>query len=203
LSIGERIRAVRKAAGLSQEEVARRGGVSLNIVNRLERGVVQDPHYSTLVGVAKGLDVRVDELTGETDVTGKAGASTGTEPEDIAAILVRLGSPTLYLGDAELPDKLMEASVPEALAISRAVRREVALLRPELRRRFAVAEEGSVDYMHANLLWETAGVRGLAVRWALRTKQGLIPVPIAGRSEEREEIEEEAKELDLALAGAR
>ena len=38
-NLGERVRAVRKARDLSQEALAREAGVSLNLVNKLERGV--------------------------------------------------------------------------------------------------------------------------------------------------------------------
>jgi DNA-binding XRE family transcriptional regulator len=65
VSIGERVRAGRKALNLSQEEVARRAGVSLNQVNRLERGEIVDPHYSTLAGLATALDMQISELVGE------------------------------------------------------------------------------------------------------------------------------------------
>lgn len=65
MSIGDKVRATRKAAGISQEEVARRAGVSLNVINRLERGVILDPHYSTLRGIASALGVPVEDLVRE------------------------------------------------------------------------------------------------------------------------------------------
>jgi transcriptional regulator with XRE-family HTH domain len=74
VSIGDKIRATRKAAGISQEEVARRAGVSLNVINRLERGVILDPHYSTLRGIASALGVPVEDLVREPALAGKAEA---------------------------------------------------------------------------------------------------------------------------------
>jgi transcriptional regulator with XRE-family HTH domain len=65
VSIGDKVRATRKAAGISQEEVARRAGVSLNVINRLERSVILDPHYSTLRGIARALGVPVEDLVSE------------------------------------------------------------------------------------------------------------------------------------------
>jgi transcriptional regulator with XRE-family HTH domain len=65
VTIGDKVRATRKAAGISQEEVARRAGVSLNVINRLERGVITDPHYSTLRGLARALNMPVEELVAE------------------------------------------------------------------------------------------------------------------------------------------
>jgi transcriptional regulator with XRE-family HTH domain len=74
VSIGDKVRATRKAAGISQEEVARRAGVSLNVINRLERGVILDPHYSTLRGIASALGVSVEDLVREPALAGKAEA---------------------------------------------------------------------------------------------------------------------------------
>lgn len=65
MSIGERVRARRQDLQLSQEEIARRAGVSLNQVNRLERGEITDPHFSTLRGLAKALGLPVEVLVKE------------------------------------------------------------------------------------------------------------------------------------------
>jgi transcriptional regulator with XRE-family HTH domain len=81
VSIGDKVRATRKAAGISQEEVARRAGVSLNVINRLERGVILDPHYSTLRGIASALGVPVEDLVREPALAGKAEAPK-TRPAD-------------------------------------------------------------------------------------------------------------------------
>jgi transcriptional regulator with XRE-family HTH domain len=62
LDIGARIRAARKEAGLSQEEVARRSGIGLKNVGDIERGTVTDPHFSTLLAIASAIDVRLEEL---------------------------------------------------------------------------------------------------------------------------------------------
>ena len=83
MSIGDKVRATRKAAGISQEEVARRAGVSLNVINRLERGVILDPHYSTLRGIARALGVPVEDLVREPAPAGKAEApETGQRNRD-------------------------------------------------------------------------------------------------------------------------
>jgi transcriptional regulator with XRE-family HTH domain len=77
VSIGERVRTGRKALHLSQEEVARRAGVSLNQVNRLERGEIVDPHFSTLAGLATALDMQISELVGELTVPLAEAPETG------------------------------------------------------------------------------------------------------------------------------
>ncbi len=60
--IGRAIRCIRVEKALTQEELARRAGVPLNRVGRIETGVVTDPHYSTLCRIAGGLGVPVREL---------------------------------------------------------------------------------------------------------------------------------------------
>jgi transcriptional regulator with XRE-family HTH domain len=65
VSIGDRIRVARKAAGLSQEELARRASMSLNGFADIERGHIEDPHYSSLNKIADGLGVSISELLEE------------------------------------------------------------------------------------------------------------------------------------------
>ncbi|PLS84027.1 MAG: hypothetical protein CYG60_20130 [Actinobacteria bacterium] len=62
MDIGKRVRTAREARGITQEELARRAGVPLNRVGRIETGAVTDPHYSTLSRIADGLGVSVAEL---------------------------------------------------------------------------------------------------------------------------------------------
>jgi transcriptional regulator with XRE-family HTH domain len=74
-NLGDHIRTLRKARGLSQEALARRADVSLNLVGKLELGMITNPHYTTLAGIARALDVRVEELVEpEASTTGKASA---------------------------------------------------------------------------------------------------------------------------------
>jgi transcriptional regulator with XRE-family HTH domain len=63
--LGKRVRARRQALNLSQEALARRADVSLNLINRVERGETRDPHISTLANIADALSVPVGELIGE------------------------------------------------------------------------------------------------------------------------------------------
>jgi len=63
--LGARVRAERKRLKLSQEALARRADVSMNVVARLERGVINDPHVTTLSAVAAALGVPVSTLLGE------------------------------------------------------------------------------------------------------------------------------------------
>src|SRR5215211_3251598 len=65
MTIGQTVRERRRARGLSQEQLGQRVGVTLSAIQRLESGRIQDPHYSTLSGIARALDTTVAELTGE------------------------------------------------------------------------------------------------------------------------------------------
>jgi transcriptional regulator with XRE-family HTH domain len=98
VDIGERIRSLRTARGLSQEEVARRTGIGLKSYGDLERGRTKDPHYSTLRGVARALGVRVEELIEEPAVP------LDEAPQKTA------------LADADPSSKLIEAEVLEEIA---------------------------------------------------------------------------------------
>jgi transcriptional regulator with XRE-family HTH domain len=65
VNIGDRIRITRKTAGLSQEEVARRAGLSLKGMGEIERGDIEDPHISSLAKIARALGVPVEALIKE------------------------------------------------------------------------------------------------------------------------------------------
>src|SRR5215211_7336013 len=91
-NLGENIRVARKARDLSQEAVARRANLSLNVVARIELGIITNPHYSTLSAIASALDTSVAELVGEkqpeVSTTGKVSAPPKpgpTEAEEQAA----------------------------------------------------------------------------------------------------------------------
>jgi transcriptional regulator with XRE-family HTH domain len=91
MDIGARIRAARKEAGLSQEELARRADMSLNGMASIERGGITDPHYSTLSKIAKGLGVSPHWLYSgdeaeESAIIKKAPAPTSSTPAEREAM---------------------------------------------------------------------------------------------------------------------
>jgi transcriptional regulator with XRE-family HTH domain len=53
---------LRRAKGFSQEELAKRIGLSVATVSKLEEGRIGDPRGSTIVKLALGLSCRVDDL---------------------------------------------------------------------------------------------------------------------------------------------
>jgi transcriptional regulator with XRE-family HTH domain len=65
VSIGARIKAARTAARMTQMDVARRTDLSLQAVGDIERGIVRDPHISSLRQIAYALDVPVEMLVKE------------------------------------------------------------------------------------------------------------------------------------------
>jgi transcriptional regulator with XRE-family HTH domain len=60
-TFGDRLRAARAEAGLTQEEVARRSGVTLRLYSGLERGE-GEPRGRNLVRIAATLDVTAEDL---------------------------------------------------------------------------------------------------------------------------------------------
>ena len=66
-TLGQRIRRLRNAAGLSQAALAREAVIGRVTLVRLEKGE-QTPMYKTLSAVAKALEVDVSELLVEPDV---------------------------------------------------------------------------------------------------------------------------------------
>jgi len=61
LSLGERVRAIRMATGMTQDHLASAAGIGRVTLVRLERGE-QSPRYETLVAIAQALGRPVAEL---------------------------------------------------------------------------------------------------------------------------------------------
>jgi transcriptional regulator with XRE-family HTH domain len=60
--IAYRLRSLREAAALSQQEVADRADLSLSLVAKMEQGRKADPRASTLLALAEALGVRAGQL---------------------------------------------------------------------------------------------------------------------------------------------
>src|SRR5947209_3918389 len=61
-ALSHRIKDLRNAVKLSQQEVAVRGDLSLSLVAKLEQGKKADPRASTLLALATALGVRPGQL---------------------------------------------------------------------------------------------------------------------------------------------
>jgi transcriptional regulator with XRE-family HTH domain len=62
--VGERVRALRKERGLTQEALERASGVEQTTISGIERGRVKSPGADILRRLAAGLGVDVSDLTG-------------------------------------------------------------------------------------------------------------------------------------------
>lgn len=61
-AVGDRLRAARIHANLTQEDLAHRAGVSRNVVQRIERGDPEAPRLSSLWRLARELGLPPEEL---------------------------------------------------------------------------------------------------------------------------------------------
>jgi transcriptional regulator with XRE-family HTH domain len=66
-TLGQRIRRLREAKGITQAALARRLEASTNAINLLEQDRISDPHWQRLVAIAEFLEVSLDFLAGRTD----------------------------------------------------------------------------------------------------------------------------------------
>jgi transcriptional regulator with XRE-family HTH domain len=63
--IKDRLRELRTAAGLSQQDVAVKAGLSVSNVAQIESGKIPNPRMYTLRGLARALGVTLDQLAGD------------------------------------------------------------------------------------------------------------------------------------------
>jgi transcriptional regulator with XRE-family HTH domain len=63
-SLGKRLKGMREAAGLTQQRLAVKAGVSVSSLFQLEQGQKTDPRISTVAALAGALGVSVDDLLG-------------------------------------------------------------------------------------------------------------------------------------------
>ena len=177
MNIGGRIRTARRAAGLSQEEVARRAGLSLKGMGEIERGDIEDPHISSLTRIARALGVSVGTLLKEEEpaLAGKAEAPpwrwserVGVSEEDVQRAFLeaerlretarhRVEDALASIADAEASAADARASYREQVAHLQEVRRVMdQVYGSELELGWAyvkaVMEEGSSEGQQARRL---------------------------------------------------
>jgi transcriptional regulator with XRE-family HTH domain len=189
LNLAGRIRSARKAKGITQEELARRAGVGLNLINRIERGVVTDPHYSTLAGLAGALDTSIGALTEEAVPLGEAPPSGGI-PKSLAELLERRGARTRHLADRDLSRAIRRLPTEDVIQIVREVREEVYLVGEDLARLHAYKNDpramGVVDQFSGQI-WRAQIALDIRRKQEEKSEQ-------AGREQE-EELEQEGRAL--------
>lgn len=64
-TVGERVRVLRDRAGLPQDRLAKRAGLSVDVVRALEQGRATGIHVHTLTALATALRVPISVLVGE------------------------------------------------------------------------------------------------------------------------------------------
>jgi transcriptional regulator with XRE-family HTH domain len=65
MPLKDRLRQLRTAADLTQQDLAMKAGLSISSVVQIERGLIPDPRMTTLRALAKALRVSMDELAAE------------------------------------------------------------------------------------------------------------------------------------------
>jgi transcriptional regulator with XRE-family HTH domain len=101
---GGQLRRHREAAGLSQEELAERAGVTANAISALERGERQRPYPQTVRALADALNLSDADRSALIAAIPRRARSQGADPAMAAAPLVDLlppPEPTPLLGRNE------------------------------------------------------------------------------------------------------
>jgi len=63
--LGKKVRQIRKEQNLSLRDLEKLTGLTYSFIANIERGIVKDPRISTVIKLAKGLGISIDELVGE------------------------------------------------------------------------------------------------------------------------------------------
>jgi transcriptional regulator with XRE-family HTH domain len=63
--LAERVKCLRLAAKMTQQQLAGAAGIALTALAQIEQGVTTDPRLSTLRALARALGVSLDELAAE------------------------------------------------------------------------------------------------------------------------------------------
>jgi transcriptional regulator with XRE-family HTH domain len=63
--IGERIKRHRERAGLTQQQLATKAGISLSNLSQIEQGQKEDPRISTVQAIAAALGMGLDALVSD------------------------------------------------------------------------------------------------------------------------------------------
>ncbi|MBN1415653.1 MAG: helix-turn-helix transcriptional regulator [Bacteroidales bacterium] len=60
--VGEQIKLWRNKKGFTQETLARRSNIPLSTIQKVENSIVKNPSLNTIMAIAAGLDITLDEL---------------------------------------------------------------------------------------------------------------------------------------------
>lgn len=65
MGISDNVKRLRKENNLTLRELAEKSGLAFGAIGNLERGVITDPHISTVIKLAKVFNISVDELVND------------------------------------------------------------------------------------------------------------------------------------------
>lgn len=63
MTLGQKIKVLRKQRCLTQEGLAIQAGVSYTTLTKIENEAIKNPSFESVVAIAKGLSISLDELT--------------------------------------------------------------------------------------------------------------------------------------------
>jgi transcriptional regulator with XRE-family HTH domain len=99
-AFGERVRKLRKAQGLTLENVSEASGLSRASVSKIERGEMS-PTYESLLKIARGLGADVSVLI------------SGRQPAGGGYSVTRAGKGAEHRGDKRFPSRLLAPDLPD------------------------------------------------------------------------------------------
>ena len=140
-SFGAQLRALREAAGFTQEELATIAGLSVHAVSALERGERRRPHVETVRALSAALD-----LTGEArDALGRSARppAHAAAADELASVSLPLPLTSLVGRDTEVQTLRQWLADPAARLITLVGPGGVGKTRLALELARAIAEEGS------------------------------------------------------------
>src|ERR687893_3289736 len=96
-SFGTQLRTLREGAGLTQEQLAERAGLTANAISALERGERRHPYPHTVQALAEALALSAEDRVTLLAAVPKRGEAATTPPAE-GAVLSLPREPTILLG---------------------------------------------------------------------------------------------------------
>ncbi|HLL56948.1 MAG TPA: helix-turn-helix domain-containing protein [Rubrobacteraceae bacterium] len=111
---GARLRRVREAAGLTQEDLAVRAGLSAKGISDLERGARRRPYPHTVRALADALELSEEERTSLSATVPKRGDTAPADPATVSGSILPVPPPPLVGRERDLKEIKTLLGRPEA-----------------------------------------------------------------------------------------